>query len=110
MNCLRLRDDDELMLNVNTSNIELLVSLIIFFLYSEYESPSNPGCTADGGNLDGPCIFPWKWGGKSYNKCANPDNSRWPWCGTRLHKAGNIARWGFCNADCFEPNNGNNFM
>ena len=77
-----------------------LVFLIIYFLHLENER----ACTAQGGNLDGPCIFPWKWGGNSYNECANPDNSEMAWCATRLHKNGNVARWGYCNKDCYDNN------
>ena len=32
-------------------------------------------CTASGGNLDGPCLFPYEYGGTLHNECKDHDNS-----------------------------------
>ena len=64
-------------------------------------TPRQGLCTASGGNLDGPCIFPWYDYGQWFNECANPDDSARPWCGTKLSGSGQVLKWGYCDLNCF---------
>ena len=78
-----------------------------FILFLALIRNAQGSCTASGGDLDGPCIFPWKETryGPWFNECADPDNSGRLWCGTKLygrfHWKGVVEKWGYCDSNCF---------
>lgn len=47
------------------------------------------------------CVFPFKYKGKSYDKCITEEKNR-PWCATAVDYQGD-GKWGFCV-------NGKNFL
>ena len=55
------------------------------------------GCKANGI----PCIFPFNYGGVTYNECTNATNGKL-WCATHLKSDGNgtYSKWGYCDANC----------
>ena len=51
-----------------------------------------------------PCIFPFRYNGKSYDSCTtddDPDNEFW--CAIEVKANGDIQRgeWGYCEDECF---------
>ena len=44
------------------------------------------------------CVFPFKYGGKTYTSCTEANHDR-PWCATEVWKSKNMKKWGHCNGD-----------
>ena len=51
----------------------------------------------------GQCVFPFIYGGKSYDKCTTEGHDQ-PWCSTKVDEEGNHiggrGNWGNCNETC----------
>ena len=49
-----------------------------------------------------PCVFPWKFKGKTYNSCTmewEPDQR--PWCATKVDENSKYyTNFGYCGANC----------
>ena len=60
---------------------------------------SSPGCTASGGDKDGPCIFPYEYEGTVHNECKDHDYSGKEWCATEVDD-GELEKWGYCGCGC----------
>ena len=64
------------------------------------KDPNNKSCaTTDGQD----CILPFKYKGKTYNKCTDVDSSnRQSWCAFEVDGTGETVagKWGDCNAEC----------
>ena len=43
------------------------------------------------------CVFPFKYNGKTYNKCTTVDNGNTEWCATEVKTDGNYKDWGNCD-------------
>ena len=61
--------------------------------------------TVGGPSANQPCIFPFKWSGKTYNSCpVDPDDSNETWCSTKTDSDGNHITgqglWGQCGPKC----------
>ena len=61
--------------------------------------------TVGGPSANQPCIFPFKWSGKTYNSCpVDPDDSNETWCSTKTDSDGNHITgqglWGLCGPKC----------
>ena len=73
-------------------------------------TPPPPGgtCVTVGGPASGrPCVFPFRFGGVTYNQCTfegNQPGETEPWCSTRTDGSGNHiggqGNWGFCPTNC----------
>lgn len=66
-----------------------------FFLPSE-------ACTTVGSNPE-PCVFPFKYGGQTFNRCTSTDAAAGSvWCATQVDKNGEVieGKWGDCNLGC----------
>ena len=63
--------------------------------------------TTGGGRKNAPCIFPFKYKGKSYTKCVWQKDEPQPWCSTKVTKlgfhVGKQDQWGHCNEHCPVP-------
>ena len=57
--------------------------------------------TKDGPDPNKPCVFPFIYGGKSYDKCTTEGHDQ-PWCSTKVDAGGNYVggNWGNCNSNC----------
>lgn len=67
----------------------------------------NECLTIGGGAKDKPCIFPFKYNGKTYTKCIWERGELTPWCSTKvtnhqIHVV-NQGWWGYCNSYCPIP-------
>jgi len=78
--------------------------------YCEKECPvqEEAQCrTTGGGRKNAPCIFPFKYKGKSYTKCVWQKDEPQPWCSTKVTKlgfhVGKQGQWGHCNEHCPMP-------
>ena len=68
-------------------------------------------CLAVGGPGDGlPCVFPFKFHGKTYSSCTNKVKhltNNLPWCSTKVDKRGKHisgkGHWGNCDETCRLP-------
>ena len=59
-----------------------------------------PGLRGQGGNKDGPCIFPFKYQGASKTQCADYGNyGNGDWCATEVDAGGEYTKFGFCTCD-----------
>ena len=50
-----------------------------------------------------PCVFPWKYKGKTYNSCTMDwDIELRPWCATKVDENGDVfsTNFGYCGANC----------
>ena len=61
--------------------------------------------TVGGPSANQPCVFPFKWSGKTYNSCpVDPDDSNETWCSTKTDSEGNHITgqglWGQCGPKC----------
>ena len=78
-----------------------------FFL----EIGQSTDCLAVGGPADGkPCVFPFKFQGKTYSTCTNRIKHKkhnLPWCSTKVDERGNHIshqrKWGNCEEDSCKP-------
>ena len=64
---------------------------------------SFPECkTAAGPTPNVPCIFPFKYKGKTYHECTTIDSNNIPWCPTMVDASGNGVgtNWGICGSEC----------
>ena len=63
-------------------------------------------CTAHGGDQDGPCIFPFEFGGTSHSQCGDYDNyGKGDWCATKVKRDGKMDKYGYCNCGCYVATN-----
>ena len=48
-----------------------------------------------------PCVFPFKYNGKTHNSCTMDGESKL-WCSTKVDQNGQYLKnqWGFCGEDC----------
>ena len=69
--------------------------------YCDCGCPTTSICSAYGGNKDGPCIFPYEYGGTLHNKCGDHDNSGTEWCATKVKGDGKLDKWGYCSCGCY---------
>ena len=79
-----------------------LFSIAFFCLFTELEDMCK---TVGGPSANQPCIFPFKWSGKTYNSCpVDPDDSNETWCSTKTDSDGNHITgqglWGQCGPKC----------
>ena len=60
-------------------------------------------CGTDGASADPnkPCVFPFIYGGKSYDKCTTEGHDQ-PWCSTKVNAGGYHidGNWGNCDSNC----------
>lgn len=61
--------------------------------------------TVSGPSANKPCVFPFKWGGRTYNRCPiDPDDRSETWCSTKTDSNGNHITgqglWGHCGSNC----------
>ena len=70
-------------------------------------SDSGKTCTTintQGGYEGGsPCVFPWKFKGKTYNLCTMDwEIDQRPWCATKVDENGDVfsTNFGYCGANC----------
>jgi len=52
---------------------------------------------------DNTCVFPFKFKGKTYNKCTKDESvNGMPWCATRVDRSGNVlnGKWEDCEEGC----------
>ena len=67
----------------------------------------NECLTTGGGKKDTPCIFPFKFDGKTYRHCIWDEGEPEPWCSTKVTKqqnhVGGQNQWGYCNSYCPIP-------
>ena len=70
-------------------------------------SDSGKTCTTmntQGGSQGGsPCVFPWKYKGKTYNSCTMDwETDQRPWCATKVDENGAVfsTNYGYCGANC----------
>ena len=54
-------------------------------------------CLGQGGNKDGPCIFPFKYRGTWHTQCGDYGNyGNGDWCATEVDDNGEYTKFGFC--------------
>ena len=61
------------------------------------------GCQTIGGRGMGkPCIFPFKYGRRTYTKCITFHSHVKPWCSTKVDREGRHinGNWGTCDENC----------
>ena len=63
--------------------------------------------TNDGPSSNVPCVFPFKFGGETHNKCKWEEDG--PWCSTKVDEngkhVGGQGKWGNCGPGCpISPN------
>jgi len=61
--------------------------------------------TVSGPSANQPCVFPFKWNGKTYNNCpVDSDDTNETWCSTKTDSNGNHITgqglWGHCGSKC----------
>ena len=74
----------------------------LFCLFTELEDTCK---TVGGPSANQPCVFPFKWSGKTYTSCpVDPDDSDETWCSTKTDSEGNHITgqglWGQCGPKC----------
>jgi len=99
--CLVIKNCEKLIMSTyGNSKICLLMDIVFVFAISSagrcFAENTEGKCTTK----SGPCVFPFKYKGKTYDECTTVRNSGVPWCATKVNSNGEYVEYGNCERMC----------
>eukprot|EP00092_Neocalanus_flemingeri_P045430 GFUD01050759.1.p1 GENE.GFUD01050759.1~~GFUD01050759.1.p1 ORF type:complete len:228 (+),score=24.58 GFUD01050759.1:2-685(+) len=83
--------------------LKLSLLLLPFLCYSEGKKGTRSCITKGGPQPNRPCIFPFRYGGVTYNSCITAGRKQ-PWCSTATYTngthIGGLGQYGLCPSSC----------